>query len=141
MTRSLYVLTASLSLLAHGEPPMRTYLISYDLAKPHLLKHVVAQAIMAAGQSWARPLEQTWYVRTEESEEALEAKLTRILESDDGLLIQRVKDDAILTNTSIRWFKQRQGGVETGSDVNIIAFPFPKPMPSDEPELPFAEAC
>jgi hypothetical protein len=120
---------------------MRTYLISYDLAKPHLLKHVVAQAIMAAGQSWARPLEQTWSVRTEESEEALEAKLTRILESDDGLLIQRVKDDAILTNTSIRWFKQRQGGVETGSDVNIIAFPFPKPMPSDEPELPFAEAC
>ena len=54
---------------------MRTYLISYDLAKPHLIKHVVAQAIMAAGQSWARPLEQTWYVRSEESEEALEAKL------------------------------------------------------------------
>ena len=92
---------------------MRTYLISYDLAKPHLLKHVVAQAIMAAGQSWARPLEQTWYVRTEESEEALEAKLTRILDSDDGLLIQRVKEDAVLTNTSVRWFKQRQGGVET----------------------------
>ncbi len=34
---------------------MRTYLISYDLAKPHLLKHVVAQAIMAIGHSWARP--------------------------------------------------------------------------------------
>ena len=81
---------------------MRTYLISYDLAKPHLIKHVVAQAIMAAGNSWARPLEQTWYVRTEESEEALEAKLTRILDSEDGLLIQRVKEEAILTNTSIR---------------------------------------
>ncbi len=120
---------------------MRTYLISYDLAKPHLLKHVVAQAIMAAGQSWARPLEQTWYVRTEESEEALEAKLTRILDSEDGLLIQRVKEDAILTNTSVRWFKQRQGGVETGGDTNIIAFPMAKPGPTDEPELPFAEAC
>jgi hypothetical protein len=120
---------------------MRTYLISYDLAKPHLLKHVVAQAIMAAGQSWARPLEQTWYVRTEESEEALEAKLTRILDSDDGLLIQRVKEDAVLTNTSVRWFKQRQGGVEITADSNIIAFPMAPAGPSDEPELPFAEAC
>lgn len=119
---------------------MRTYLISYDLAKPHLIKHVVAQAIMAAGQSWARPLEQTWYVRSDESEEALEAKLTRILDSEDGLLIQRVKDDAILTNTSIRWFKRRQAGVETGGDTNIIAFPMAKPA-TDEPELPFAEAC
>lgn len=123
------------------EPPMRTYLISYDLAKPHLLKHVVAQAIMAAGQSWARPLEQTWYVRSEDTEEQLEAKLTRILDSEDGLLIQRVKDDALLTNTSVRWFKQRQGGVEAGGDTNIIAFPVPKPIQTDEPELPFAEAC
>jgi hypothetical protein len=120
---------------------MRTYLISYDLAKPHLLKHVVAHAIMAAGQSWARPLEQTWYVRSEESEEAIEAKLTRILDSEDGLLIQRVKDDAILTNTSIRWFKQRQAGVEIGSETNVIAFPAPAPVTTDEPELPFAEAC
>ena len=120
---------------------MRTYLVSYDLAKPHLLKHVVAQAIMAAGQSWARPLEQTWYVRTEETEEQLEAKLTRILDNEDGLLIQRVKDDALLTNTSVRWFKQRQAGVEAGGDTNIIAFPSPKPINTDEPELPFAEAC
>ncbi|WP_334150878.1 hypothetical protein [Hyphomicrobium sp.] len=119
---------------------MRTYLISYDLAKPHLIKHVVAQAIMAAGQSWARPLEQTWYVRSDESEEALEAKLTRILDSEDGLLIQRVKEEAVLTNTSIRWFKRRQAGVETGGDTNVIAFPMPKPA-TDEPELPFAEAC
>jgi len=120
---------------------MRTYLISYDLAKPHLIKHIIAQAIMAAGQSWARPLEQTWYVRSDESEEAIEAKLTRILDSEDGLLIQRVKDDAILTNTSVRWFKRRQAGVETGGDTNVIAFPLPSTGPTDEPELPFAEAC
>jgi hypothetical protein len=122
---------------------MRTYLISYDLAKPHLVKHVVAQAIMALGRSWARPLEQTWYVRSEESEETLEQRLSRILDSEDGLLIQAVREDALLTNTSIRWFRQRQGGVETGGDTNIIAFPFPTPVPmaTDEPELPFAEAC
>ena len=120
---------------------MRTYLISYDLAKPHLLKHVVAQAIMAIGHSWARPLEQTWYVRSEETDEAIEARLARMLDSEDGLLVQRVKDEAVMTNTSVRWFRQRQGGVETGGDTNIIAFPFAKPSQTDEPELPFAEAC
>lgn len=120
---------------------MRTYLVSYDLAKPHLIKHIVAQAIMAAGKSWARPLEQTWYVRSDESEGALEAKLMRILEAEDGLLIQRVKDEAVLTNTSLRWFKQRQPDVETGGDTNVIAFPAPAGAATDEPELPFAEAC
>ncbi len=48
---------------------MRTLIISYDLAQPHRNKHVLAQQIMALGQSWARPLEQTWYVRTEAREE------------------------------------------------------------------------
>lgn len=121
---------------------MRTYLISYDLAKPHLLKHVVAQAIMALGDSWARPLEQTWYVRSEEAEAVIESKLTRLLDSDDGLLIQAVKGEALLTNTSLRWFRQRQAGVEVAEHTNVIAFPFPAPvpMPTDEPELPFARA-
>ena len=46
-----------------------------------------------------------------------------MLDSEDGLLVQRVKDEAVMTNTSVRWFRQRQGGVETGGDTNIIAFP------------------
>lgn len=121
---------------------MRTYLISYDLAKPHITKHIIARAIMALGESWARPLDQTWYVRSEESQEALEARLSRHIDSDDGLLIQAVRGEAIMANTSLRWFRQRQGGVEAGGDTNIIAFPFPAPvpMPTDEPELPFARA-
>lgn len=119
---------------------MRTYLISYELAKPHLLKHVIAQAIMSIGHSWARPLEQTWYVRSEETEDAIEAQLAHMLGTEDGLLVQRVKDEAVLTNTSVRWFRRRQSGVVTGGDTNIIAFPMPRPQ-SDEPELPFAEAC
>src|SRR3990172_10880615 len=130
---------ASTALLAHGEAPMRTYLISYDLAKPHLTKHVIAHAIMAVGESWARPLEQTWYVRSEASQEAIESLITRHLEADDGLLIQAVKGEALLANTSVRWFRQRMAGVETGGDTNIIAFPVPAPVaaPTDEPELPF----
>jgi hypothetical protein len=121
---------------------MRTYLISYDLAKPHLTKHIIARAIMALGESWARPLEQTWYVRSEESQETLESRIARHLESEDGLLIQAVKGEALLANTQLRWFRQRQGGVETGGETNIIAFPFPAPIPmvTDEPELPFAKA-
>ena len=118
---------------------MRTYLISYDLAKPHLLKHVVAQAIMSLGESWARPLEQTWYVRTAEDEQVIESKLSRLLDSDDGLLIQAVKGEALLTNTSLRWFRQRHAGIEVAEHVNVIAFPIPAPV-SDQTELPFARA-
>ncbi len=119
---------------------MRTFLISYDLAKPHLTKHVIAQAIMSLGASWARPLETTWYVRSEENEEALEAWLSRFIETEDGLLIQAVKDDAIMTNTSLRWFRQRRAGIDVAEHTNVIAFPLPAPLATDAPELPFARA-
>jgi hypothetical protein len=119
---------------------MRTFLVSYDLAKPHLTKHVIAQAIMAAGASWARPLEQTWYVRTEDSDETLEAAIARHLDADDGLIIQAVKEEAVLTNTSLRWFKQRRAGIEVEEHTNVIAFPMPAPAPSAQSELPFARA-
>jgi hypothetical protein len=123
---------------------MRTYLISYDLAKPHVSKHVVAHAIMSLGSSWARPLENTWYVRSDESEETLEAWLGRYLESDDGLLIQPVKEEAVMTNTSLRWFRQRRAGIDVAEHTNVIAFPVVAPLAgerADEPELPFATAC
>jgi hypothetical protein len=118
---------------------MRTFLISYDLAKPHLTKHVVAQAIMSAGDSWARPLEQTWYVRTNDSEAQIEKWLSRFIDSDDGLLIQSVNDDAVLTNTSLRWFRQRRAGIEVDAESNVIAFPMPVVAPAQS-ELPFAKA-
>ena len=47
---------------------MRTYLIAYDLAQPQSSRHAIAGEIMRLGQSWARPLEQTWYVRSEADE-------------------------------------------------------------------------
>lgn len=124
---------------------MRTYLISYDLAKPHISKHVVAQAIMSLGASWARPLDTTWYVRSDESEAVLEAWLSRYLEAEDGLLIQPVREEAVLTNTSLRWFRQRRAGIDVDEHTNVIAFPLPAPLANerdDEPELPFvATAC
>lgn len=120
---------------------MHTLIISYDLANPHRNKHVLAQQIMGLGRSWARPLEQTWYIRTEAREEHIEAQLAGLLEPDDGLLIQSVMEDAVLTNTALRWFRQRRAAVEIGEDSNVIAFPMPPVQPDDQPELPLAAAC
>jgi len=120
---------------------MRTLIISYDLAQPHRNKHVLAQAIMALGQSWARPLDQTWYIRTEAAEADVEAQLAGVLDADDGLLIQSVMEDAVLTNTALRWFRQRRAGVEVDGDSNVISFPRPHIDVDNQPELPLATAC
>ena len=109
---------------------MRTLIISYDLAQPHRNKHVLAQLIMALGSSWARPLEQTWYVRTEATEDMIEHQLAGQFDPDDGLLIQAVKDDAVLTNTALRWFRQRRAGIEIG------VTPTSSPSPSCHPSPP-----
>ena len=121
---------------------MRTYLISYDLAKPTRNQHVLAQTIMGLGDKWARPLASTWYVTSEREEVELESELRQILDEEDGLLIQATKRDAVLTNTSLRWFKQRRPGMDLAPDGNIIAFPAPLVAPQEpaEPELPFAKA-
>lgn len=120
---------------------MRTYLISYDLAKPNRNQHVLAQVIMGLGDKWARPLANTWYVASEREEIELEADIRDLLGEEDGLLIQAVKREAILTNTSLRWFRQRRAGLDISADSNIIAFPAPPAPEPVEPELPFAEAC
>jgi hypothetical protein len=120
---------------------MRTYLISYDLAKPNRNQHVLAQVIMGLGDKWARPLSNTWYVASDRDEADLEADLKDLLSDEDGLLIQAVKREAVLTNTSLRWFRQRRPGLDIAPDSNIIAFPAPPQPEPTEPELPFAEAC
>lgn len=120
---------------------MRTFLISYDLAKPHRNKHVLAQAIMSLGTSWARPLEQTWYVQTEtQCEETIEEKLASLLGDDDGLLVQSVQDAAMFTNTAVRWFHQRRAGIDVVPGTNVIAFPPLPPSPPLQPELPLRQA-
>jgi hypothetical protein len=119
---------------------MRTYLISYDLAKPNRNQHVLAQVIMGLGDKWARPLSNTWYVASPRDEGDLEADLRDLLSDEDGLLIQAVKREAVLTNTSLRWFKQRRPDLDIAPDSNIIAFPTPPQPEPAEPELPFARA-
>lgn len=119
---------------------MRTYLISYDLAKPHRNQHVLAQVIMGLGDKWARPLANTWYVASDREEIELESELKSLLDDEDGLLIQAVKREAVLTNTSIRWFRQRRPGLDLEAGGNVIAFPAPPAPEPAEPELPFAKA-
>lgn len=119
---------------------MRTLLISYDLAKPHRNKHVVAQEIMELGQRWARPLEQTWYVSTDLSEDEIDSRLAGLLDADDGLLIQRVEDEAVMTNTALRWFRQRRPAIDLAGTANVLAFPVPPAAPPAQAELPLAQA-
>lgn len=123
---------------------MRTFLISYDLANPLQNKHAIAQSIMTAGERWARPLESTWYLTSDEDEASLADRLQPLLDTDDGLLIQSVDDQAVLTNTSLRWFRQRRQSAartDAARENNVVAFPAPaQPIVTDEPELPFAKA-
>lgn len=103
---------------------MRTYLISYDLANPQDNRNAMTTAIMVLGQTWARPLDQTWYIKSELNETDIESVLLELLRDDDGLIVQEVQGKAIVANTALRWFKRRpllQDIVET----NVVAFPAP----------------
>lgn len=117
---------------------MRTLLISYDLAKPFRNKHILAQEIMGLGARWARPLEQTWYISTERDEIEIEAHLASILDTDDGLLIQSVSEEAVLSNTQMRWFRQRRADTGSAETTNVIAFPLISAPPA-QAELPLGD--
>jgi hypothetical protein len=117
---------------------MRTFIVSYDLSNPNRNKHVIATAIMSLGNAWARPLEQTWYVRTEARESEIEARLSGLLDGDDGLVINEVQDEGRLTNTSLRWFRQRRTAYDLDAQSNVVAFPAAALPPALQAELPLA---
>jgi len=102
---------------------MRTYLVSYDLANPAMNQPYLADAIMALGEAWARPLANVWYLRTQSSQDAIEGRLARLLDEHDGLLVQAVREEAAFRNTGLRWFRRRRREDEAAS--NIVAFPAP----------------
>lgn len=120
---------------------MRTFLISYDLAKPARNKHALATAIMSIGSSWARPLEQTWYVRAETTEVDVVDRLSALLDDEDGLIVQAAVEDGMLANTQLRWFRQRRPAFELEAGTNVVAFPCVPAAPPAQHELPLAAAC
>jgi hypothetical protein len=119
---------------------MRTFMISYDLSQPERTKHAMATAIMSLGSSWARPLEHTWYVRGETTESEIEARLAAMLDDEDGLIVQAVSEAGVLTNTQLRWFRQRRPAFELDASSNVVAFPSVPASTSPQPELPLAAA-
>lgn len=102
---------------------MRTFLISYDLANPNAKKRALADIIMATGERWARPLENTWYVESDESAEQIEGRMSWLLGDEDGLLVQAIGQGSVLTNTSLRWFRRRGGDEGADAGQNVLAFP------------------
>ena len=51
---------------------------------------------MNLGQAWARPLETTWYVRSESSEGEIQHSLAGLLDPEDGLIVQPVSEGAAM---------------------------------------------
>lgn len=100
---------------------MRTYLINVDPAAPN--RHRIFQAIMQLGDAWARPMETTWYVQSDERADALERRLGGMLEAGTSFLIQQVETAAVLRNTTVHWFRKRR--TETQRN-NVVAFPAPQ---------------
>ena len=113
---------------------MRTYLISYDLAQPARNRHALTSAIMMLGASWARPLEQTWYIKSDLDETDIDSVLHGLIGDDDGLIVQCVRDEALLANTSLRWFKQRKLPLAE-AQTNVVTFPVISPPPAYDDEM------
>lgn len=117
---------------------MRTFLVSYDLAHPNRNKHVLATAIMSLGTAWARPLDHTWYIRADVKESEIEIRLAGLLDTDDGLIIQEIEEEGRLTNTSLRWFRQRRTPYDIDAGSNVLAFPAAVIPAPAQTELPLA---
>ncbi len=122
---------------------MRTFLISYDLTQPARNKHAMATAIMALGASWARPLEHTWYLRADVCEADVRDRLTGLLDDEDGLIVQTVSEAGSLSNTQLRWFRQRQPQFELDRHdaANVVAFPVAPDIAANQDQMPLAAAC
>lgn len=124
---------------------MRTFLVSYDLASS-ANRHRVAKAVMQLGQAWARPLDNVWYLRAEETSSEIEARLSRHLSNDDGLLVQEARGDAALLNTSLRWFRARTREADPAlAPSNVVPFPPPAAPGADpgfiEDDVPLLKAA
>lgn len=108
---------------------MRTYLVAYDLTRPQLNQCYLAEAIMGLGFAWARPLDTVWYIRVDGDESGIEARLARLLDENDGLIIQETRGEAVTANTSLRWFRPRRAltsvvdAPQMDSVGRLVAFP------------------
>lgn len=96
---------------------MRTFLVAYDLTRRNDHRPAIADAIMRSAEHWARPLDNVWYLRTAASSADIERQLAGLIGEDDGLLVQEARGEAVLSNTSLRWFRRRR------DSSNVVPFP------------------
>ena len=131
---------------------MRTYLVAYDLNRPHLNQCYLAEAIMSLGVAWARPLDTVWYVRIEGAENGIEGRLGRLLDENDGLVVQETRGEAVLANTSLRWFRPRRAATgvtddlaaptaSTASGATLVQFPGGSRTAKPQPTNPESDAA
>lgn len=98
----------------------RTLLIAYDLAQSTARRAQIAELLMTIGEAWARPLDTVWMLRTSLTAEAMEARLSPLLGTDDGLMVQEARGDAAFANTSLRWFRPRRQTAMAALDAAAI---------------------
>lgn len=87
---------------------MKVYQINYDLRKQRNYD-ALYQKIKAYGK-WCHPLESCWMVVTEKSAVQIRDELLSVMDSDDGLLVTRLKGEAawrkLNSNTKMtNWLK------------------------------------
>jgi hypothetical protein len=124
---------------------MRTFLVSYDLAAVASAPAIV-QEIMQLGQAWARPLDNVWYLRAEQTPAEIEASLSRHLRGEDGLVIQEARGAVAMLNTGLRWFRPRRGPESEATVAsNIVPFPAVQAASAEieemQDELPLLKAA
>jgi hypothetical protein len=102
----------------------RTLLVAYDLGRPSDTRPQIAEMLMSIGEAWARPLDTVWMLRTHLVPEAVEARLTPLLGTDDGLMVQEARGEAAFANTGLRWFRPRRSmAAEALQMAAVVAFP------------------
>jgi len=106
----------------------RTLLVAYDLARPSETRPQIAEMLMSIGESWARPLDTVWMLRTSLAPEVIEARLAPLLAADDGLMVQEARGEAAFANTGLRWFRpRRRHASEALATAALLAFSGARP--------------
>lgn len=84
---------------------MATYVICYDLRNKKNYE-ALYDAIKSYG-TWARILESTWAVKTEDSATEIRDKLAEVMDADDGLLVVKSAGVAAWRNVDCKsqWLK------------------------------------
>jgi hypothetical protein len=78
---------------------MNSYLISYDLIGPNRDYTKIIEKIKKY-QTWARPLESVWIVKTNNSAAQIRDNLITVLDNNDKLFVVNLSRDAAWKNLS-----------------------------------------